>query len=313
MKRNETHDLLKKAICGENRFETSNAAFFKKAFDVRFGGNDATEHGKKYEPIAIAKYKAMSGAKIFFVKFMLHSEYKFLGGTFDGLGILPSGEGVLVEVKCPYTSSIGNVIPEHYIGQVQVYMEIAGLDRCLFIQYKPAYITPGRKFHRPEKLSVLSVLRDPGYFVTRMPILWRFYKRLCAFREGVMPTAGAAAALIQGAWRHTHRKYYPSELGVRLRAIEYRRVRRAYDGVREGVEADMEFSQRPRMPVRVITGTKLVVVLNCCAPPDGAGTVDRAVMSLVVCEENSAVKRSSPDQVVPQETEGANPNKKIKQ
>lgn len=310
------------AICGENRFETPNAAFFKKAFDVRFGGNDATEHGKKYEPIAIAKYKKMSGAKIFFVRFMLHPEYKFLGGTFDGVAILPSGEGVLIEVKCPYTRSIGGSIPEHYVGQVQVYMEIANLDRCLFIQYKPAYVTPGRKFHRPEKLSIISVARDPGYFVTRMPILWTFFKRLCAFREGVLPTAAAAAAIIQNVWKCKHRKSTGgkpvSALRATLAAIEYGRQRRMYDGVKEVVEAEMEYCQRPRMPTRAImSNTKLVVVVDSCAPqladPGAPSSSNGAVvMPLVVCEEPFDRKRQAPDYADPQ-GEDENLIKKSKQ
>lgn len=323
---NNITDLIKKAICGENRFETPSAAFFKKAFDVRFKGNDATEHGKKYEPIAIAKYKKMSGAKIFFVRFMLHSEYKFLGGTFDGVAILPSGEGVLIEIKCPYTRSVGSVIPEHYVGQVQVYLEIANLDRCLFIQYKPSYITPGRGFHRPEKLTVIPVMRDPGYFVTRMPILWKFYKRLCAFREGVMPTAPAAASVIQNMWRRKHRKSVEgravTDLRVRLLVTEFSRQRKMYEGVREAVEAEMEFVQRPRMPTRALASNiKLVVVADTSAAPQMinpasvASSSNSHLQTLVVCESSAApgeaLKRPAPDFPADNDDED-NPEKKIR-
>ena len=265
-------------ICGENRFETPSAAFFKKAFDVHFAGNAATEHGKHYEPIAIAKFKAQSGAKVFFVGFMLHRTFRFIGGTFDALAILPTGEGVLVEVKCPYTRGIGTTIPEHYIGQVQAYMEVAGLDRCLFVQYKPPYVTPTRGMHRPEKLSVVSVPRDAGYFASRMPALWRFFKRLCAFREGVLPTANAAATVLQRVWRHHRNAWIRMEndpasdmprmrnasvtrLMVRLAAAEYGRQRRMYDGVSEAVDAELEHSQKPEMPTKPVPDGTVVIVV----------------------------------------------------
>jgi putative phage-type endonuclease len=282
--------LSPSAICGENRFETKNGAFFKKAFDVRFAGNECTEHGKKYEPIAIAKFKKQTGAKMFFVKFMVHPEFKFLGGTFDGLAILPSGEGVLIEVKCPFSRGIGYSVPEHYVGQIQTYMEIAGLDRCLFVQYKPSYVTPGRKFVRPEKLSVLSVQRDWGYFVSRMPILWSFYKRLCAFREGVLPTANAAATAIQRTWRSTRTTTgQPSRLSAKLSVTEYSRQRRTYDGVSEAVEAEMERTQRPQMTLRAIPCTvTLVIVPDSVVAAESSTSLHfffEASTKLVVCED----------------------------
>lgn len=267
---------------------------------MRFEGNAATEHGKKYEPIAITKYKQLSGAKVFFVRFMLHPEYSFIGGTFDGLAILSDGEGVLIEVKCPYTRGIGGSVPEHYVGQVQSYLAIAGLDRCLFIQYKPPYVTPGRGFHRPEKLSVLTVVRDPGYFSSRVFRLWDFYKRLCAFRKGVLPTASAAATVIQTMWRFRHNIRGISVLKVKLSAIEYNRVRRAHIGIKETTEHILETTQRPFVhELPIVDVSKLVVVVDSDPP------------AMKAHENLEHHKRKSPD--CPQENEDSQTDKKSRQ
>lgn len=242
-------------ICGENRFERPNAVLFRKAFDVRSPDSEATMHGRKYEPIAISKFRAQTGAMVFYVGFMKHEEYDFIGGTFDALAIMPSGEGVLVEVKCPFSRGISPVVPEHYVGQVQSYLEIAGLETCMFVQYKPAYTTPERKMHRPEKLIVTPVARDRSYFGTRMPVLWEFWKRLRAFREGVLPTADAAARAIQMTWKHG-----PKSAKAVLSCVRYRWKRRAYDGVSEATLGELE-KTRPRMPrVPLPPGTVLSVV-----------------------------------------------------
>lgn len=231
-----------------------------------------------------------------------------MGGTVDGLAILPSGEGVLIEVKCPYTRSIGTTVPEHYVGQVQMYLEITGLDRCLFLQYKPAYVTAARKFQRPERLTMTSVVHDPGYLVTRMPILWNFYKRLCAFRAGVLPTADAAARLIQAAWKQMAKRIEEHKqashpmlsphLHVILIAVEYRRVRMHYGGVSAVCETEMEFFQKPQMAPRMLSeSTQLVVVPNN-ADVCTLGGQD-GPQNIVVCEEALAQKREAPDSVDP--------------
>jgi putative phage-type endonuclease len=249
------------AICGENRFETPSSIFFKKAFDVRSPDNPAMAHGRATEPIAIAKFKERTGAKVFYVGFMRHARYDFLGGTFDALAILPSGEGVMVEVKCPFSRSIGTTVPPYYIGQVQTYLAIAGLDRCMFVQYKPAFSTPKKGLHRPENLSITSVQMDPAYVSDRMPKLWTFWKKLCGFRRGVLPTAPAAASIIQCAWRRG--AFHRADGGRGGDAIwwiamilamrRFRNARSELRGVREATEEEMEASpQRPPPPVQAI-------------------------------------------------------------
>lgn len=247
-------------ICGENRFETPNGAFFKKVFNMRTPDNAAILHGKKYEPIAIDKFKRQTGARIFFVRFMVHDVFDFIGGTFDCVAIMPDGNGVLVEVKCPYSRSIGSYVPEYYMGQVQTYLEIANLDTCLFVQYKPSYYTAKRMLLRPERLSIVPVSKDAGYIITHMPMLWMFWKRICAYREGVMPIVPNAVIAIATVWHYYHNKGV-TLLRMKLAVIEFARVRLKYRGVQEIVEHNMELNRHFNLPVKPISPTvKLTVV-----------------------------------------------------
>lgn len=69
----------------------------KKAFT----GNFATEHGVKYEPVAIKRYEEARGIKVFDYGLQLHPKYPWLGGSPDGL----TSDGMIIEVKCPYVSA----------------------------------------------------------------------------------------------------------------------------------------------------------------------------------------------------------------
>lgn len=236
------------SICSENRFETPNSVFFKKVFHQHTPGNVYTEHGKYWEPIAIEKFRQKTGAKLFFVGFMRHEEYGFLGGTFDALAIMPDGEGVLVEVKCPYTRGICMKVPEHYIGQIQIYMEIADLDRCEFVQFKPSYYTAKRAIKKPETLLTMTVQRDKGYFVAKMPTLWSFWKRLCGFRAGVAPVAGLASNVIKTAWKFYKSKTAILEIGHKLVCASFKYNRVKLCGIDKTIEAELESFNKPKMP-----------------------------------------------------------------
>lgn len=228
-------------ICAENRFEDPITCFFNKIYGKEQVDNENTRHGKEYEPICIAKFKKQTGAKIFFVTFMRSEDYPFLGGTYDFLAIMPDGEGVLGEVKCPLKRSIGNSIPPQYVGQVQTYLEIAKLKTCLFVQYKPAYVTPARKWQRPEKLVITRVAYDPAYFRVRMSVLWEFWCRVCAWRAAILPTADLAIRVLVAAWRV--RKGRTTLLKAKLACHFFKNIRMAHRGVFHSTMEEMEKSK----------------------------------------------------------------------
>lgn len=267
-------------FCSENRFEDANTCFFNKIYGKKQVDNEYTQHGRKYEPVAISKFKKQTGAKVFYVTFMRSEKYPFLGGTFDFLAIMPDGEGVLGEVKCPLKRSIGDSVPPQYVGQVQTYLEISNLPICLFVQYKTEYVTPARKWKRPEKMIITTVPYDPNYFKVRMPVLWDFWVKICAWRRAVVPSADLACRLLVAAWRVSKHRITP--LRAKLAAVAFRRLRIAHIGMYDAVVEEVnqtkpaicEEAHRPLVidckQAEVLTGeiSRLVVsVGSAFAPP----------------------------------------------
>ena len=183
------------AICGENPWENWRTRFFRKCYRVRTRETPAMSWGKQYEATAIKEFQKATGATIYKVGFLVHPNYAWLGGTFDALAIMPDGREVLVEIKCPYNRQIKHDIPTHYIGQVQLYLDIADLEVCMFVQYRPA----GKR--SAQKLDILEVERDRTYMETRMPILHNFYLELQHWRQTKEKLIGEAAKVIQSGWR----------------------------------------------------------------------------------------------------------------
>ena len=239
---------------GLNRFEKASDATFKKVFGYKTPNNAAMDHGRKTEPIAIDKFEKKTGAKVHFVNFMRHPKYSWLGGTFDGLAIMPDGTGALIEVKCPLNRSISDSVPDYYMPQVQMYLEIAGLDVAYFVQYKPSYVTEVRRFRRDEKLIVTRVDRDPNFMVAAVPRLWEAWVDICAKRAHRLPMANQASVLIAAAWRLHRARTARGETIPDKRATltmatwDFARARAMSEGTYEMVRGYMEASP-PEIPL----------------------------------------------------------------
>jgi putative phage-type endonuclease len=178
-------------ICGENPFQTRKCVLFTKTFRIPFEGNEATEWGKHYEPIAIEKFCQKTGAVVQYPSYTKHKTYNWFGGTLDGIAVMPDGTRCILEVKCPLKRAIKDEVPVHYYGQVQSYMEIYDLDKCLFVQYKPA----GPRSE--EKLMITSVDRDRGYIEQRLPSLFSFWREMIILQA----QTERIIVVIQRAWR----------------------------------------------------------------------------------------------------------------
>jgi putative phage-type endonuclease len=181
------------SICGENPFSSRRQVLFSKTFKIPFEGSEATRWGQKYEPVAIEKFCAASGAKVSYPGYRKHAKYPWLGGTIDGLLTMPDGSQAILEVKCPFSRSFkeGSEIPAHYLGQVQCYLEIYDMEVCQFIQYKP------RGIRTEEKLTVTVVPRDRSYMELRLPRLYDFWREMSIW----MVQTERVIVIIQRAWR----------------------------------------------------------------------------------------------------------------
>ncbi len=97
-----------------------------------FKGNKATRHGELHEPVALQAYQNETGHAVAEKGIIMHPEYDFLAYSPDGLVTTTSGAARLLEIKCPYSNRIPARIPAYYRAQVQLGMEVMGLQSCDF-------------------------------------------------------------------------------------------------------------------------------------------------------------------------------------
>lgn len=117
--------------------------------------------GRRYEPRALEMYAASRGAHLLHPGMVVHETVPYLGGIPDAV----TSDGTLVEVKCPMRRRILAEVPPYYVPQLQVLMEILGLERAHFVQFHPD--SPG--------LTVVEVPRDRAWFERSLPVLQRFW------------------------------------------------------------------------------------------------------------------------------------------
>lgn len=125
------------AILGLNRYKTSYEVWEEKRHNIRtFEGNQATEWGKKLEPVIIAHFEQVNNVKVFDNnERYISNEYDFLGCHPDGICTI-NNENVLIEVKTVSTDAYkfwGNSLPMEYYCQVQHNLFVLGLKKAKFI------------------------------------------------------------------------------------------------------------------------------------------------------------------------------------
>ena len=133
------------------------AELVRKKVTNEFVNNMFVVHGQKYEDEARDMAMAALGERAEDVGLVRHAHLPWLGASPDGV----TSAGRLVEIKCPLKRTIvPGEVPEHYMPQIQVQMEVCDVDATLFVQYKPpAFTTDGRPF-----LDIVVVERDRLWF-----------------------------------------------------------------------------------------------------------------------------------------------------
>src|SRR5210317_2390911 len=163
---------------GENKYEKPFDLLLKKCGKGKpFTGNAATEHGNKYEDEARIIYEQRHNEVVHEIGLEPHPKYPWLGGSPDGI----SESGKLIEIKCPMSREILPEVPQHYMPQLQLCMEILDLEECDFIQYKPAEFN----WPRPEEFVVVNVKRDREWWKTYFPVMKEFWDRVLYFRQHI--------------------------------------------------------------------------------------------------------------------------------
>jgi putative phage-type endonuclease len=162
--------------CGGNPYETKMTLLKKKTGNgVPFKGNHMTEHGNKYEHVALEKYEAVTGEKVveFGLLESMNPGEKFLAGSPDGI----TASGRLIEIKCPFKRVPTDSVPEHYKYQLQFLMQILNLPVCDFIQLVP-------ETHWTSEIFIITVVkRDPYWWKEKLPMITRFWEEVLEVRE----------------------------------------------------------------------------------------------------------------------------------
>jgi putative phage-type endonuclease len=160
---------------GVNPYEKPEGLILKKCGHNKFNGNQATFHGNKYEDEARDIYCERYGEVCHEIGLYPHPQYKWLGGSPDGL----TESGKLVEIKCPLKRKITPEVPVYYMPQIQLLLDILDLEEAVFIQYKPYELTwPG-----PMEFCVTEVKRDRDWFAQQLPVMEAFWNRVLWHRE----------------------------------------------------------------------------------------------------------------------------------
>ena len=97
---------------------------------MNYSPNKYTIHGTKYEPIATTAYEIRNKTSVIEFGCLPHPVYTTLGASPDGI----TPDGIMLEIKCPYSREIKGYPPIYYWTQMQLQLEVADLWCCDFLE-----------------------------------------------------------------------------------------------------------------------------------------------------------------------------------
>ena len=224
---------------GHNRYEKPDDLLLKKVLKKAWAGNAATAHGTLLEPVARDLYDARTGRKTHEIGLVQHPKYPFLGGSADGI----TEDGLLVEIKCPLTRKIEDKVPEHYLPQIQLLLEILDFEDCDFVQYRPATVkyvkTKGpceedgnapldAEVPVPEIFMVTRVTRDRAWFEQHIKTMQEFWGRvensrkngLCEVEWDEPPTQQIHWEVVEDGFQDCSEPWVDGESGLQSFALQ---------------------------------------------------------------------------------------------
>jgi hypothetical protein len=101
--------------------------------------------GIRFEPVVKQVLADRWGAKIIDSGRLLHPTDPLLAASPDGFIVEanePERIGRLIEIKCPISREVGVDIPFEYWCQMQIQMEVTGIEECEYVEVKLDSISP---------------------------------------------------------------------------------------------------------------------------------------------------------------------------
>jgi hypothetical protein len=110
--------------------------------------------GTRFEPVIKQALATNWGFRVVDSGRLIHPTDTSLAASPDGFIVEatdPAHVGRLIEIKCPITRKIGEGVPFDYWCQMQIQMEVADIDECLYIECRIASVHPKQPdYVRPE-------------------------------------------------------------------------------------------------------------------------------------------------------------------
>jgi len=163
------------ACLGENVYCDSEALFKRKTNQCEaFQGNTATRWGQTYELEASQVYSVLTGMTLINepIGLIIHPYEKDGQKRYAATPDFITTNGIVVEIKCPYSRRIRHEMPRHYVAQLQMQLEVTGAVVGHFVQYKPPGMNTDGVF------DLIVVPRDPSWWVNSLPIFDDFWDRV---------------------------------------------------------------------------------------------------------------------------------------
>ena len=117
-------------ILGSNTYGCPEEVIIKKCGVDTYNWSPACEHGIKYEPITTILYANRNRTNVWEYGCISHPKYKFIGASPDGI----TDEGIMVEIKNPYSRTITGIPKMSYYDQMQIQLEVCDLEICDFVE-----------------------------------------------------------------------------------------------------------------------------------------------------------------------------------
>jgi putative phage-type endonuclease len=130
---------------------------YNKPFQAKSG---ALAWGIRFEEVATRLYELRRGVKIIEFGCIPHQSIDYLGASPDGI----TKDGVMLEIKCPYSREITGEVPPHYWAQVQGQLEVCELEICDYLECKMVlYEDLDEYLDDPrEEKGILLTFEDPA-------------------------------------------------------------------------------------------------------------------------------------------------------
>lgn len=132
-------------VLGMNEYGCEEEVILKKNGEGTFKGNEACDHGSKYEDVTLEIYRARNNnVRVYEFGCIPDTKNPMLAASPDGV----REDAIAVEIKNPYSKfrKISGVPKPAYYAQMQQQLAVLDLERCDFVETRILEYAGGRRY-----------------------------------------------------------------------------------------------------------------------------------------------------------------------